>query len=140
MPPMRSPRRPRPRSRSTHPDDPDLAFLYGTILTDGADAFSAEATANICVFAAREVDRSPTGSGVTARIAVQHARGLIALGQERRFESVTGAIFTGKALAKTRAGSFEAVTVEVGGKAHYTGRASFTLEEGDEIGKGFLLR
>jgi len=32
------------------------------------------------------------------------------------------------------------VTVEVGGKAHYTGRASFTLEEGDEIGKGFLLR
>ena len=86
------------RSRSTHPDDPDLAFLYGTILTDGADAFSPEATANICVFAAREVDRSPTGSGVTARIAVQHARGLIALGQERRFESVTGAIFTGKAL------------------------------------------
>ena len=98
------------------------------------------ATANICVFAAREVDRSPTGSGVTARIAVQHARGLIALGQERRFESVTGAIFTGKALATTRAGSFEAVTVEVGGKAHYTGRARFTLEEGDEIGKGFLLR
>ena len=106
-----------------HPDDPDLAFLYGTILTDGADAFSPEPTANICVFAAREVDRSPTGSGVTARIALQHARGLIALGQERRFESVTGAIFTGKALATTRAGSFEAVTVEVGGKAHYTGRA-----------------
>ncbi|HEY8017434.1 MAG TPA: proline racemase family protein, partial [Dongiaceae bacterium] len=118
----------------------DLAFLYGTILTDGADAFSPDATANICIFAAREVDRSPTGSGVTARIAVQHARGLIALGQERRFESVTGAIFTGKALATTRAGSFEAVTVEVGGKAHYTGRARFTLEEGDEIGKGFLLR
>ncbi len=101
---------------------------------------AASRRANICVFAAREVDRSPTGSGVTARIAVQHARGLIALGQERRFESVTGAIFTGKAVEKTRAGSFEAVTVEVGGKAHYTGRASFTLEEGDEIGKGFLLR
>ena len=124
----------------THPEDPDLAFLYGTILTDGADAFSPDATANICVFAAREVDRSPTGSGVTARIAVQHARGLIALGQERRFESVTGAIFTGKAVETTRAGGFDAVTVEVGGKAHYTGHASFTLEDGDEIGKGFLLR
>src|SRR4029077_9325412 len=126
--------------RLEHPDDPDLAFLYGTILTDGADAFAGAPTANVCVFAEREVDRSPTGSGVTARIAVQHARGLIGLGQERRFESVTGAIFTGKAVEKTRAGSFEAVTVEVGGKAHYTGRARFTLEEGDEIGKGFLLR
>jgi trans-L-3-hydroxyproline dehydratase len=123
-----------------HPDDPDLAFLYGTVLTDGADASDAAPTANICVFAEREVDRSPTGSGVTARIAVQHARGLIALGQERRFESITGAVFTGKALARTTAGRFDAVTVEVGGKAHYTGRASFTLEAEDEIGRGFLLR
>jgi trans-L-3-hydroxyproline dehydratase len=123
-----------------HPDDPDLAFLYGTILTDGNDAFGPSPTANICVFAEREVDRSPTGSGVTARIALQHARGQIALGQERQFESVTGALFTGKALRTTRTGCFDAVIVEVGGKAHYTGSAKFTLEEGDEIGKGFLLR
>ena len=88
--------------RLEHPDDADLAFLYGTILTDGADAFSPEPTANVCVFAEREVDRSPTGSGVTARIALQHARGFIALGQERRFESLTGAIFTGKAPTPTR--------------------------------------
>jgi trans-L-3-hydroxyproline dehydratase len=123
----------------SHPDDPDLAFLYGTILTDGGDG-SAMASANICVFAAREVDRSPTGSGVTARIALQHARGLVALGETRRFESITGAIFTGKVVATAAAGDFSAVTVEVGGKAHYTGRATFTLEADDEIGKGFLLR
>jgi proline racemase len=123
-----------------HPDDPDLAFLYGTILTDGTDEFSAEPTANVCVFAEREVDRSPTGSGVTARIALQHARGQIALGQERRFESLTGAIFTGKAVKQTQVGRFPAVIVEVGGKAHYTGHARFTLEDDDEIGRGFLLR
>ncbi len=128
------------QTRLTHPDDPDLAFLYGTILTDGADDFSPEPTANVCVFAEREVDRSPTGSGVTARIALQHARGLIALGQERRFQSLTGALFTGKALEETRAGQFAAVVVEVGGKAHYTGRATFTLEDDDEIGRGFLLK
>jgi proline racemase len=126
--------------RLEHPDDPDLAFLYGTILTDGADAFASVPSANVCVFAEREVDRSPTGSGVTARIAVQHARGLIGLGQERRFESLTGAIFTGKALSETRVGPFPAVTVEVGGRAHYTGQARFTLEADDQIGKGFLLR
>ncbi|MGH6930256.1 MAG: proline racemase family protein, partial [Dongiaceae bacterium] len=126
--------------RLDHPDDPDLAFLYGTILTDGADAWSEAPTANICVFAAREVDRSPTGSGVTARIALQHARGLIGIGQERRFESVTGTLFTGKALRAVTAGRFPAVTVEVGGRAHYTGTSRFTLEENDAIGRGFLLK
>jgi trans-L-3-hydroxyproline dehydratase len=123
----------------THPDDPDLAFLYGTILTDGADGRGEAPSANLCVFADREVDRSPTGSGVTARIAVQHARGLVGLGEARRFESVTGAIFTGRALREARAGPHQAVVVEVGGRAHYTGTARFTLETGDEIGRGFLL-
>ena len=100
-----------------HPDDPDLAFLYGTILTDGGDG-ADRPSANICVFAEREVDRSPTGSGVTARMALQHARGQVRLGEERRFESVTGAVFTGRALREVRAGDFSAVTVEVGGRAH----------------------
>ncbi|MGO8867384.1 MAG: proline racemase family protein [Alphaproteobacteria bacterium] len=123
-----------------HPDDPELAFLYGTILTDGRDAFEAAPTANVCVFAAREVDRSPTGSGVTARIALQTARGLIELGQERKFESLTGAVFTGKALKRAQAGRFAAVTVLVGGRAHYTGTARFTIEPDDLLGGGFLLR
>ncbi len=122
-----------------HPDDPDLAFLYGTILTDGGDG-AAVPSANVCVFAEREVDRSPTGSGVTARIAVLHAKGLIGLGAERRFESITGAIFTGRALKETRVGRFPAVRVEVGGRAYYTGRASFTAEADDPLGSGFLLR
>jgi len=123
-----------------HPDDADLAFLYGTILTDGQDAFSDAPSANICVFADAQVDRSPTGSGVTARIAVQHRRGLIATGQARTFESVTGALFTGKAIRETTCGDFKAVTVEVGGEAHFTGESRFRLEPSDEIGKGFLLR
>ena len=123
-----------------HPDDPDLAFLYGTILTDGADAWSEAPTANICVFAAREVDRSPTGSGVTARLALQHARRQIQLGQSRKFESITGAIFSGKVLRETSCGNHPAVTIEVSGKAHYTGTARFTLEDDDEIGQGFLLK
>lgn len=122
-----------------HPDEPDLAYLYGTILTDGGDG-AERPSANICVFAEREVDRSPTGSGVTARIAVQHARGQIGLGVERRFESVTGAVFTGLALREARAGKFKSVIVEVGGRAYYTGRSSFTLEPDDPLGAGFLLR
>jgi len=122
-----------------HPDDRDLAFLYGTILTDGGDG-KAKPSINVCVFAEREVDRSPTGSGVTARIAVQHAKGLIKLDQERRFESLTDAIFTGRAISTGRLGRFDTVTVEVGGRAHYTGRARYTVEADDMLGEGFLLR
>jgi trans-L-3-hydroxyproline dehydratase len=65
---------------------------------------------------------------------------LIQLGQSRKFESITGAIFSGKVLRETRCGNHPAVTVEVAGNAHYTGTARFTLEPGDEIGKGFLLK
>ena len=122
-----------------HPDDADLEFLYGTILTDGADAWSEDPTANICVFADREVDRSPTGSGVTARIAIQRTRGLIAMDATRSFESITGSVFTGKAVEQTTVMDRPAWIVEVGGHAHYTGRAEFTFEDGDPL-PSFLLR
>ncbi|EPY80394.1 proline racemase-like protein [Camelus ferus] len=82
-----------------HPDSEDLAFLYGTILTDGKDAYSEEPTTNICVFADEQVDRSPTGSGVTARVALQYHKGLLELTQTRAFRSsATGSVFTGKAV------------------------------------------
>lgn len=122
-----------------HPDNDDLAFLYGTILTDGNDG-GDQPTANICVFADAQVDRSPTGSGVTARIALQRRRRRVEIGEERRFESVTGARFTGRALRETVCGPYKAVIVEVAGEAHYTGESRFRLEGGDAIGAGFRLR
>lgn len=123
-----------------HPDDPDLAFLYGTILTDGNDEFSAEPTANICVFADAQVDRSPTGSGVTARIAAQAKRGQIKPGQQRLFESVTGCLFTGEIAEETRCGDFPAVRARVSGQSYYTGRSQFTIEAEDPLAQGFLLK
>ncbi len=122
-----------------HPDDDDLAFLYGTILTDGDDGAETP-TANICVFADSQVDRSPTGSGVAARMAVPYRRGQVALGEPRGFESVTGALFSGQAVSKTVCGDIPAVTVEVGGEAHYSGESKFTEEPDDRLGGGFMLR
>jgi proline racemase len=122
-----------------HPDHPDLGFLYGTILTDGKDRWSPDPTVNLCVFADRQVDRSPTGSGVMARIATQHARGLIEVGAERTFESIIGSRFTGRALGEARVGDRDAVVVEVAGAAHYVGESTFTLEAGDTL-PAFLLR
>ncbi len=124
----------------SHPDHSDLAFLYGSILTDGKDDFSYEPTRNICVFADAEVDRSPTGSGVTARLAAMHAKGHIAMGQTRTFESVVGSQFTGSVARRTKAGSHEAVIARVGGRAFYSGKAEFIVEDDDPLGKGFLVR
>jgi proline racemase len=125
----------------SHPDAPDLAFLYGSILTDGRDGSGGGPTKNICVFADAEVDRSPTGSGVTARLAAMHAKGEVGLNEPRLFESVVGSRFEGAvARTVTLADGRAAIVARVSGRAYYTGRAEFWLEEGDELGKGFLVR
>jgi trans-L-3-hydroxyproline dehydratase len=67
-----------------HPDEPDLAFLYGTILTDGGDG-ADRPSRNVCVFAGRQIDRSPTGSGVCARLALLLARRRAQPGERRLF-------------------------------------------------------
>ena len=123
----------------SHPDSADLAFLYGTIITDGGDGKDAPSR-NVCVFADREVDRSPTGSGVTARLAAMFAKGGVSIGEMRTFESLTGARFSGEIARKQRLGQHGAVTVRVGGRAHYCGEASYIVEKDDPLGGGFLLR
>jgi proline racemase len=123
-----------------HPDADDLGFLYGSILTDGGDGAGGVATRNVCVFADAEVDRSPTGSGVTARLALMHAQGLLPVGEERLFESIAGSRFSGSVVCEAKAGAQAAVVARVGGRAFYAGRAEYAWEEGDELGRGFLLR
>ncbi|OQM76509.1 proline racemase family protein [Manganibacter manganicus] len=123
-----------------HPEHADLAFLYGTILSDGADTFSVEPTRNVCVFAEAEVDRSPTGSGVTARLAAMHAKSEIDIGQTRIFESIAGSRFTGAVARTATVGSHAAIVARVSGRAFYSGKTEFIIEPDDELGKGFLLR
>ena len=126
--------------RLSHPDAEDLAFLYGSILTDGRDAFSDQPTRNVCVFADRQVDRSPTGSGVTARLAAMHERGQIAPGQERIFQSIIGSRFSGRVASVTTCGSHRAITATVTGRAFYSGKAEFLIEDDDPLAEGFLVR
>ena len=90
-----------------------------------------------------QVDRAPTGSGVTARIAVQHARGLIDVGQTRVFESAaTRSQYTGSVVKSTTCAltGQNSVIVQVAGTAYYTGTATFTAEDVDELKHGFLLK
>jgi proline racemase len=123
-----------------HPDHDDLAFLYGSILTDGGDGSGGRPTKNVCVFADRQVDRSPTGSGVTARLAAMHAKGEVAVGETRTFESIVGSRFEGTVARLAKAGDTDAVTVRVSGRAFYSGRAEFIVEDDDPLGAGFIVR
>ena len=120
-----------------HPQEPDLGFLYGTIITD--DAPGSEDSSNLCIFAERQIDRSPTGSGVTARMALDHARGLVRAGEVRRFRSITGGVFTGQVVSGTRLAGHDAVTVAVAGEAHWMGQGSFIIDPDDRLGHGFEL-
>jgi trans-L-3-hydroxyproline dehydratase len=124
----------------SHPEHEDLAFLYGSILTDGMEGGPGKPTRNVCVFADAEVDRSPTGSGVTARLAAMHAKGQIRVGEARTFESIVGSRFEGAVARTTQAGAHAAIVARVSGRAHYSGRAEFTLEEDDVLGRGFLVK
>ena len=122
-----------------HPIEPDLSFLYGTIFV-GPPADAAAHSRNVCVFAEGEVDRSPTGTGVSARLAIHHARGEIEVGERITIESVIGTTFRGRVMDTTTFGPHAAVVPEVEGSAHITGRHEFLIDPEDPLGNGFLLR
>ena len=121
-----------------HPYESDLSFLYGTILIDQPPGPGANSR-NVCVFADGEVDRSPTGTGVSARMAIHHARGEVGLGQPFVIESIVGSRFTGRVVETTTFGGHEAVVPEVEGEARLTGRHEFFVDPEDGLGRGFLL-
>jgi proline racemase len=122
-----------------HPDEPDLGFLYGTILTDDEAPASAAPSYNLCIFAEGQIDRSPTGSGVTARMALDFARGLVGPGTERAFRGISGEGFLGRLGQASGTGLGASATVLVSGQAHYAGEARFIVEPTDPFGRGFRL-
>jgi proline racemase len=85
------------------------------------------------------LDRSPCGTGTSARMAALHARGELALGQEFVNESIIGSRFTGRLLEEVNVGSVPAVVPEVSGRAWITGMAQYLLDPTDPFPAGFAL-
>ncbi len=123
----------------SHPFEPDLGFLYGTIFVAPGRSAGAHSR-NVCVFAEGEVDRSPTGTGVSGRLALHHARGEIGLNQVIEIESIIGTRFRGRVVETTTFGPHQAVIPQVAGSAYITGRHEFVIAPDDPLGEGFLLR
>jgi proline racemase len=115
-----------------HPLIADLEGIYGVMFTAGHR--------NITVFADGEVDRSPCGSGTSARLALLQRRSELRRGTTFMHESVIGSRFASRVIGDDRVGEFPAVITEVEGSAHLTGFHQFVLHPDDPIGTGFLVR
>jgi proline racemase len=115
-----------------HPLQPELQGIYGVMFTMG--------NRNVTVFADGEVDRSPCGSGTSARLALLDRRGELPRGTTLMHESVIGGRFASRVVGEDRVADFPAVITEVEGSAHLTGYHQFVLAADDPIGTGFLIR
>jgi proline racemase len=127
-----------------HPDEPELRGIYGVIFWQREPApagGAALAQRNVTVFADGEVDRSPCGSGTSARLALLDASGELPRGGTLEHRSIVDSVFLGTVTGDgPPAGGHATVITEVEGAAYLTGRHEFVLDPDDPLGTGFLLR
>lgn len=122
-----------------HPFEDDLSFLYGTILYGNSHSADSD-NRNVCIFAEGEVDRSPTGTGVSGRVAMEFAKGTLGINQSMNIESILGTTFNAKVIEETNYGKFDAVIPEIEGTAHITGKHEFIIDPSDQLKNGFIFR
>jgi proline racemase len=121
--------------------EPQITGLYGVIFHERVpsdDGILSEC--NVTIFADGEVDRSPCGSGTSARLASLVESGELEQGQLFRNVGIAGVPFLGRVVAATTVGGKAAVVTEIEGIAYLTGYHTFVLTDDDPLGTGFLLR
>ena len=122
-----------------HPLEPELRDVYGVIFwqEEGEDPLTQR---NVTVFADGEVDRSPCGSGTSARLALLDRSGRLPRGEELRHRSIVDTEFRARVVGDADVAGIPAVITDVEGSAHRTGEHVFTLDPHDPLAEGFLLR
>jgi len=123
-----------------HPLEPELRDVYGVIFFEEIEARPPLRQRNVTIFADGEVDRSPCGSGTSARLALLDASGELPRGETLVHRSVVGTEFSASVVGETEVAGHPAVVTEVEGSAHLTGRHEFVIDPEDPLGTGFLLR
>jgi proline racemase len=94
---------------------------------------------NVHVYGTGQIDRSPCGSGMAAKMAVLYAQGRLKLGEVYVQESILGTTFTGRVIEETKVAGYCAVLKEITGRAFITGLNQIVLDNEDPLDKGFLL-
>jgi proline racemase len=123
-----------------HPLEHELRDVYGVIFFERLESGPPLHQRNVTVFADGEVDRSPCGSGTSARLALLERSGRLPRGAELRHLSVVDTEFRGRVVGDAEVAGIPAVVTDVEGSAFRTGEHLFTLDPHDALGDGFLLR
>lgn len=124
-----------------HPTDSRLSGLYGTVFFEDLNSGDTGVHhRNVTVFADGEVDRSPCGSGTSARLALLDSAAELPRGETLTHDSVIGTTFTASVIGDTEVAGQHAVITRVRGSAYRTGSSVFTVDEDDPLGLGFQLR
>lgn len=121
-----------------HPEDNTIAGVSHVMWTDSPKAATADMR-NAVFYGDRGIDRSPCGTGTSARIAQLVSRGSLAVGEKFVHESIIGSLFTACAVEKSRVGAFDAIVPTVSGWARITGYNEIIIDDRDPYAHGFLL-
>jgi len=122
-----------------HPFESDLGYLYGTIFT-GPPQKPENHSRNVCIFAEGQLDRSPTGTGVSGRAAIHTIKDGLQQNQIITIESILGTTMSVEVVENTNFGSFRAVIPKVTGTAYITGENRLYIDPEDELRNGFIFR
>jgi proline racemase len=120
-----------------HPEQPSIDVCHHVVLTEPGDG-TVSGRAAVAIHPGW-LDRSPCGTGTSARMAQLHARGDLGLDEDYVHASVLGTQFVGRLVEETTVGFFDAVVPTVRGRAWVTGLASYLLDPDDPFPAGFLL-
>lgn len=112
----------------------DLCEFYAPAKSEDADV------QNVVVFGQGQVDRSPCGTGTSAKLADLYARGEIEVGGQIVNESIICTKFTGKVLSKAKVGEFDGIIPEITGSAYVTGFSQYLVDPDDPVKHGFILK
>ncbi len=126
--------------RFHHPENPDwrhfsFCLFAGAVTRDERGLRAGAAVA----IQPGKVDRSPTGTALSARMAVLHARGQMAIGDSLTAVSLIGSTFTGRILGETKVGDLPAIYPEISGRAWVTGIHQHMLDPSDPWPQGYRL-
>lgn len=123
-----------------HPIEADLSFLYGVIFYSSKTDAASSHSRHVCVFADGEIDRSPTGTGVSARVALLRVKEDLPVQQDVVIESIVGGKMTVRIQQECDYYGKAAVIPRVAGRAYVTGCHDFMLSTDDIFPQGFILR
>ncbi len=122
----------------THPENPEISGVSIVELAEPWHGVGA-VSRNAVVVAPGRLDRSATGTGLSARMAVLHARGLLGVGDSMTHASPIGSTFDGRIVAETSVGGRSAIVPAIRGSAFVTGVTQVVVDPEDPFPEGYLL-